>query len=216
MKIAPAGWLVIVLIVGVIGLMIYLDYRRTKAIKSVAETLGFTYCDLPAQYSSSVISHFDIGSKGRNRRLKNLIRGRFKNVKVAIGDYSYTTGYGKRRRTHSQTIAVIDADRTSFPKFVLVAENFLHKMGNALGFQDIDFHTHPEFSDRYWLAGPDENAIRDCFHSDVLNFFQDHNHTRFGVEGSGSKLIYYRKDQCFKPSEWRKLINSAYRVYQQF
>lgn len=208
--------LVLALIGAGFGLSIYLDRRRAEAVKAVAETLGFTYSQHHHQYLNHVISHFDVGTKGRNRRIKNLIQGRFEDVEVSIGDYYYTKGSGKNKRTYSQTIAVIDAQQSSFPKFVLAPENFLHKLGGVFGYQDIDFDTHPEFSDRYWLAGPNEEAIREHFTADVLNFFQDYGQKQLCVEGLDSRLMYYQAGQSVKPSDWHKLLNIAYRVYQQF
>ena len=46
----------------------------------------------------------------------------------------------------------------------------------ALGRQDIDFETDPEFSDRYRLRGRDEDAVRRIFRAEVREFFTRPSH----------------------------------------
>ena len=53
------------------------------------------------------------------------------------------------------------------PRFALTREGLLHRVGAALGFQDIDFDEDPEFSKRFVLKGDDEHAIREIFADDL-------------------------------------------------
>ncbi len=57
--------------------------------------------------------------------------------------------------------------------FSFDSESFFHKIRNIIGYKDIDFDTHPNFSKNYLLNGEDENAIRNVFNEGVLYFFEN-------------------------------------------
>ncbi|MGB3296683.1 MAG: hypothetical protein WBA76_00330 [Phormidesmis sp.] len=192
----------------------YLSYRRTEAVKAFAHGLGFAYREYPRQHINSAIWQSDLCSRGRDRTLKNLVQGEINATSFSVADYSYVTGHGKGKRTHCQTIALVECHQRYLPRFRLMPENLFHKIGGVFGRQDIDFDTHPDFSNQYLLQGYDEAEIRGCFNPSVLEFFQSHQ--RFCVESMGSVLLYYNHNYSLSPKEWRKIINSACRVYSQF
>lgn len=206
--------LFIALMIGVMALSQYLSYRRTEAVKAFAHGSGFAYREYPRQHVNSAIWQGDLCSRGRDRSLKNLVQGEINAVAVSVADYSYVTGQGKGKKTHCQTIALIEWNQSYLPQFRLMPENIFHKIGGVFGYQDIDFDTHPDFSHQYLLQGSNEAEIRRCFSPSVLEFFQSHQ--RFCVESMGSVLLYYRHDYSLEPKEWRKIINSACRAYNQF
>ena len=219
------GWLIILLAgVVVFAIFKYLDHRRTQAVRQVARQLGFTYREMPqsgfsyratsGQFIDSRLNQAILCSKGKERRLKNVIKGRLNNMQISIGDYSYTTGLGKRKSTHRQTIVILDCNQHHLPTFALIPENIFHKVGNLLGYPDINFNNYPKFSKRYRLTGPDRSAIQSCFTTDILTFFEAHGD--FCVEAVGGVFLYYKRGYSVRPQEWRKLINSACRVYSQF
>ena len=90
-------------------------------------------------------------------------------------------------------------------------EGFLDKIGGALGFQDINFDTHPEFSKLFVLKGPDETAIRSYFAPTVLEYFEGH--AGNSLEGSGQTMFFYRSSVCRKPEELKDMLSDAYEAY---
>lgn len=212
------GWIIILLIViaaaAAIIIGIVLDRKRTEAIKQLADTMGFDYREHPQAYLPNTIWQFDLFNKGRNRRLTHLIQGTQAEAVVSIGDYKYTTGTQKNRTTHRQTVVFIESDRLNLPSFLLIPENIFHKVGNVFGYKDIDFDSHPEFSNQYLLKGTDEESIRSLFHDGILNIYQRHPGT--STEGLDTLLIYYRRGQRLKPEQWQNLLNEAIEAYEQF
>ena len=90
-------------------------------------------------------------------------------------------------------------------------EGFLDKIGGALGFQDINFDTHPEFSKLFVLKGPDETAIRSYFAPTVLEYFEGH--AGNSLEGYGQTMFFYRSNLCRKPEELKDMLSEAYEAY---
>ncbi|MEM6353334.1 MAG: hypothetical protein AAF766_21500 [Cyanobacteria bacterium P01_D01_bin.14] len=211
-------WMIVVLFLGLVAIAalisLYLDRRRTAAIQAFADSWGFDYREPAKLHLPSAVWHFNLFSKGRNRRLRDLIQGRQGEATISVGDYSYTTGRGKNRRTHCQTVVIIESERLHLPGFLLAPENVLHKIGGLFGHDDIDFDSHPNFSKRYLLKGFDEDSIRTCFHDGVLNFYQRRH--QVSTEGHNSLLIYYKAHRLANPNDWNKLIGVAMEAYEQF
>ena len=216
----------LMLLVGaaVFAAFLYLERRRARAVRAIANQLGLTYCkktqpkfsyrDKLGRLVDSGINQSILCSKGRNRTLRNVIEGYWKGMPVCVGDYAYTTGSGKNKSTHRQTIVVLGYAESHVPEFSLESKNIFHNIRNLFGQSDINFSDYPDFSKRYQLTGPDELAIRDCFTSEVLTFFESHR--SFCVESLGAALLYYKRGYRVKPQEWQKLMNTAYRVYSRF
>lgn len=207
-------FLVLALFIGAIAISIVLDRKRTAAIKQLADTLGFDYCENPQAHLPMTIWQFNLLNKGRNRKLRHLITGTQTDAKVSIGEYRYTTGSGENKSTHGQTVVFIESDELHLPSFLLTPENLFHKVGNLFGYKDIDFDSHPDFSNRYLLKGSDEDSIRTLFHDGLLNFYQ--RQQGVSTEGIGRLLIYYHQGRCRQPKQWTSLLNAAIESYEQF
>ncbi|MEM1239525.1 MAG: hypothetical protein AAGI45_06785 [Cyanobacteria bacterium P01_H01_bin.26] len=206
--------LFIAIFVAAVAASFMLERRRTEAIKQLADTLGFDYCEHPQTHLPNTIWRFNLFNKGRGRRLKNLIQGSQDGVRVSIGEYKYTQGTQKNRHTHWQTVVFMESDRLNLPSFLLIPENLFHKIGTLFGCQDINFDAYPEFSSLYVLKGSDEEDIRQRFHDGVLHFYQ--NHPRMSTEGAGPMFIYYRSNRRMQLSSWQSLLNEAMEAYEQF
>lgn len=199
------------LIVACIGLGIWFERKRTAALEAVANELGLPY--FPKGDSALVhqLSSFELFSKGRSRKIKNMIHGETANVELGIFDYQYRTGSGKNSRTWKQTVVYIRSAELNLPQFALRPENMFDKIGGFMGFQDIDFDTHPAFSKMYVLRGPSEEQIRGLFQSHVLEHFETA--SGINVEGGGDQLVYFRASRRAKPAQVKGLMEEGFKVF---
>jgi hypothetical protein len=95
-------------------------------------------------------------------------RGKRNGMVFEVMDYTYTVKHGpKSFETREQTVVRC---RMGFqvPEFCLRYETLLDKAGHWLGWRDIDFESHPEFSRRYFLRAADEIKTRAFFKETVL------------------------------------------------
>lgn len=69
------------------------------------------------------------------------------------------------------------------------------KIGAAIGFQDIDFDNHPEFSRSFVLKGENEQAIRHFFDTKMLELFAKRK--KSCVESRPGVFIYLRGGRKF-------------------
>ena len=220
-------WLVIALLVAlgsaIFGVLGAVEQQRASAVKALAHAWGFDYCKCVAAptddgsaygHIPDTVRQFQLFNKGRNRYLKNLIKGQRGDVEIYLGDYCFMIGRGKHRRTHHQTIIFIRSPHLELPNFLLTPENIFHKIGGLFGYDDIDFDSRPTFSARYLLKGTDETAIRDCFHDGILSFYE--RQEQVCSEGLGGFFLYYKPRHRVAPNDWKTLMGKVLEVHEQF
>lgn len=166
----------------------YREKQRAAALKDLSAKIGFTY--------AGGSSEAPLLSSHKPDDITNVMRGSASGFEVLLYDYHYHVGTGGRRQHVRQTIAAFKLPAT-LPAFELRPENVLHKIGSAFGYQDIDFDSNPEFSDRYLLRG-DEVRVRRLFTPALMTFFERLD-TEWSVETSGSWLMAYRSRKRVQP-----------------
>lgn len=181
---------VIVMAVVVILLVRAREKRRAEAMQAAAYRVGLAWSPELAPGIQERLAGFRLVSQGYARKASNVLHGTLHSIDVTLFDYQYRTGSGKHSHFHNQTVLSFETDRLRLPAFTLRPEHLFHKLGQALGYQDIDFEANPEFSAAYLLQGPDEDAIRAAFDEVLLGYFV--RHPGLCVEGAGAQLICYR------------------------
>ncbi|MEM9215924.1 MAG: hypothetical protein AAGD25_16465 [Cyanobacteria bacterium P01_F01_bin.150] len=198
---------IIILFVAGILLKTYLAQRRTNAVEAIALQLNLDFVGHGHQQIPSVVQSFNLFSRGRSRRVRNVLKGQNNGMAVFVFDYFYTTGSGKRKRTRCYTVAMLQVNRLTVPAFSLVPKTLFHTIGGWFGYQDINFEGYPLFSKRYLLRGSDEISIRQLFNHHVFSFYESKHSTC--TEGLGNTLIYYRTGGNLHPQEWAGLLAQA-------
>lgn len=202
---------VILLIIGGITWSIMAEKKRREALEATAEEMGLSYFKDGDQQLLDRLSSFKLFNQGRSRKMKNLIQGDSGEVHIAIFDYQYTVGSGKNQSTYNQSVATIQSAELVCPDFLMRPEGFFDKIGGAMGFQDIDFDSHPNFSKLFVLQGSSEENVRAYFTPKLLEFFE----TKQGitVEANTGVMFFYRPNKRVKPDEIKDLLGQAYEVF---
>ena len=215
-------WLIITLIaVGVIALVgtiiavnKHLEKVRREALEKFAEELSLNFFADGHEQLMNKVNDFKLFNSGHSRKMANVILGETEIVNVAIFDYRYTTGSGKHQHTHHQTVVAMDSSDLNIPSFTMRPESLFDWFGSVLGLQDIDFDEHPKFSKMFVLKGENEEAIREFFDMELLDFFAERKGITF--EGSPGRFIYFKGGKATKPEEMRSYLEEGYSVYSAF
>ena len=85
------------------------------------------------------------------------------------------------------------------------------KVGSALGFQDIDFDSHPKFSKLFVLQSSHEEAIRNYFSPQLLEFFESRKGV--SVEAQPGSMFFYRSGKRIKPDQIKDNLAQAYEIF---
>ena len=198
-------------ILAAVGAAVYFSWRyekqRTAALSDVALRMGLRFVE---RDDAVLVPGFPLFERGHSRKAKNVMMGTRAGRQVTLFDYWYTTGGGKSSQTHSMSIALFEG-LPALPSFDMAPENFLTRIANAFGWQDIDFAANPEFSSAYLLRSPDEAAVRSAFGSDVLNFFAAAR--QWSVHAHGGRLAVTRAlERRCKPEEIASYLDECARV----
>ena len=199
---------------GSIYISISRQLKRQKELQVMADSLGFSFND---EQTEKVRELLESSSMLGNEMFFNVLGGTFNGTYFAIGDFNITVGSDSRKRKQYQTYVVIHSGKLTSPNFCLQPESALFRMAEGLlnrltGSFDIDFPTHPDFSDNYFLKSSDEDAVRNFFTPRVLEYFQA-NHG-LSVEVFNGTLVFFRLGELVKPDDIKALIDNAMEVHQ--
>ena len=219
--------LAIILILG--GLLFLrlrkLGEQRTKEFKRISEQLGMTFsARVKGRAKDQATPPLPLFREGRSRVVTNMLHGDSEllgfaeEFEVRIFAYEFTVGSGKSSSTWMQSVICFQSPQLNLPKFQLRPEHFSDKIGSKLGYQDIDFESHPtavEFSKKYLLRGKDEQTIRALFTDAVLTFFAAHP-DKVCVEGSDDQLIWYQPGKIIEPEDIPAFMKEGFEVFRVF
>jgi hypothetical protein len=199
---------------GSVYISISRQLKRQKELQIMADSLGFSYND---EQTEKVRELLESSSMLGNEMFFNVLGGTFNGTYFAIGDFNITVGSDSRKRKQYQTYVVIHSGKLTSPNFCLQPESALFRMAEGLlnrltGSVDIDFPTHPDFSDNYFLKGSNEDAVRSFFTPRVLEYFQAHH--GLSVEVFNGTLVFFRLGELVKPVDIQALIDNAMEVHQ--
>lgn len=170
----------------------YSAYLRRKALAELAASMGLSFSADGPDAALLAQTGLELFSLGRSRKAHNLIEERQTGAGPAISffDYRYTTGSGKNSRTHCFTLALFACAGKGLPCFELKPENILYKLGELVGFKDIDIPSSPVFSDKYRLTGADEAAVLSFFSPEAVARLEREHGWR--AEGGRNYLLLFR------------------------
>ena len=222
---SPVLWAIPLVIISLIlvGLLILraqkLSEQRLKKLKDFAEQMGMEFSAKGDSALLESLSAFDLFSQS-GVKITNVLHGDSEQLgygedfEVRILEHIYSSG----ESTISQTVICFRSPQLSLPDFSMRPEHFFHKIGSVLGYQDIDFESHPtavEFSKKYLLRGKDEQKIRALFTDTVLTFFSV-DRDKVWLEGSGDQLISYRWCQLIEPEDIPAFMKEGFEVFRLF
>lgn len=179
-----------VLALGVYG---YLqEQKRREALRLLAEKLGMRYRSgkdksLPQRYD--YLAQLDNGS---NRYAENIFTGTWDGRSVTFFDYHYETystdSKGKRTTHHHYYRVYLCALERSFPELRIYPENILSKIGQAMGYADIDFES-VEFSKAFTVRSADKKFAYDICHGQMMELLLRDRDATVEIEGDTLALI---------------------------
>ena len=137
-----------------------LKLRRRQQLMGVAARMGlaFSETDLISPYRTLDLP-FSLFQKGDGRGVENVMWGPVGELPVRLFDYWYydesSDSEGRRSRTyHRFTCALTEID-AGCPPLVIGRENALGRLGDHLGFRDVEFESE-EFNRRFEIHCKDE------------------------------------------------------------
>lgn len=190
----------------VVALAFWLERKRRSDLMALAASMGVRFSPEGPDLYSLEGTQIELFRLGRSRKAVNMIEVSSSGGQIRIFDYRYVTGSGKHSHTHNFTVALIACGR-SVPHFDLKPETFMYKIGELVGFRDIDLPAFPLFSEKYRLTGPDEAAVHLFFTPRRAAWFESRPGLR--VQGAPGHALLFKNDRRLPVEDWMLFIEEA-------
>lgn len=181
--------------------------KRQQELSQLANETGFVYYKEPDPALAAELSEIRlvIGFSEQRARYRNILSGSRSDCTAVISDR--TVGSGK---SSSTTTIIGFKFATPLADFMVCRENLLWKFADKLGYKDIDVDAAPDFSQRYFLHGKDDAAVRALFTPDVIHAFEQlPSNVRLNVNGSGKWLIISQPGRTLTSAEILPFLQQA-------
>ena len=208
------GWVIPAFIVGSIIWSILKGRKRAKEMRKAGASLNLRAATKPDKKA--------LEDRIKQSRLfsdesswpKTVLVGDVNGVRVMLADYNFSPPRSKSK-TKETTLLTIQSNSLSLPPFSLMPSGWLiDSLSSMVGYRDINFDSHPQFSKQYLLRAFDEDdqgnefsrfeeastsafkesknepMVRDLFTHELLDLLE----TNSGVslEGIGNQFILRR------------------------
>lgn len=171
-------------------------FQMTVAQGSGCVTGGMFGPDSACPELMTMFGGFQPFGQGYSRRTDNVLIGEKSGCTFYLFDYRYTTGGGKNSQSHSCGIAAVRAP-LALPGLDLRPEGFFDKIGQAIGFKDLQFES-AEFNQRYHVNANDERFARDLLDPAMIEFLMRVQTRHWEL---GGPFVLLMQQGFFSPSE---------------
>jgi hypothetical protein len=163
---------ILAVVIAALILNARMERKRREELEQLARSLGLDFYpdeddDFPEQRAHRWFK------QGHSRSAKNRIEGMLdvggQRMNVKLGDFKWVTGAGKHRQVHRHGYLLIIPAWRSLPALEIRPENFFDKVGDALGFDDIDFES-AEFSRKFMVKSNDKKFAYAVIHPRMMEF----------------------------------------------
>lgn len=161
-----------------------------EQLAAFAEKNGLRF-ETHKKVSTSDFSRLEILKGAKIHHSKNHLSGDLDGVSFYYTELEYDADLSTAS-TDGVIPMIVLSPKKHVPVFTLRREQALDKVAQMAGFEDIDFHEHSEFSEKFLLRGEKEDEIRSFFTPDRIELVKQH--PDFQMESNGKKLIIFRRD----------------------
>jgi hypothetical protein len=183
---------ILLIAIAVIGIYIWIQKckeRRKKELSGWAFSHNLNFSDTNDGEMEERYPHFKCLQQGNRRYGYNIMEGSIDNRKVCAFDYHYETSDGKNTHHYYFSAVILETNLPLKPLFIR-NENFLDKVADFFGFDDINFES-VEFSKQFYVKSPDKKWAYDVLNQETMEFLLGS--SRFYLDFHGKHVIAYRK-----------------------
>jgi hypothetical protein len=166
--------ILVVLVITVIGGIYSMKqaHKRLEGLFELAQRLGLNFSAVEDYELAARYNFLKELAQGENRYARNVLSGTYQQNQVLAFDYhyeTYTEGKGGRQ-THDHWFSFfILTLPAAFPDLTIRRENFLIKVAQAFGYQDIEFES-AEFSKAFCVRSPDKKFAYDVCNAKMMEY----------------------------------------------
>ena len=112
-------------------------------------------------------------AQGDDRYAANVLSGNYQQNEILAFDYHYATYHTDKNGTHKDdhwfSFFILTLPAAAFPDLTIRRENFLTKIAEVFGYQDIEFES-AEFSKTFNVRSPDKKFAYDVCNGKMMEY----------------------------------------------
>lgn len=174
-----------ILAIALVGVGIWWEHQRALAraagFRAFAARYGWSYRMARDRTLAKRFAFLDNLRLGGNRFGYDHGTGTWRERPAEFFNFHYQTGSGKHVQHHHLSVVLIRLPR-AFPELRIHPEGIFHKLGQAVGFGDIDFES-VEFSRRFEVRSPDKKFAYDFCHTRMMEHLLARPNAALELEG---------------------------------
>ena len=157
------GWVIPVLIVGSIIWSVIKGRKRAREMREAGASLNLREASKSDKKAlEDRIDQSRLFSDGSSWP-KTVLVGDINGVRVTLADYNFSPP-GTKKKTKETTLLTIQTNSLNLPPFTLMPSGWLiDSLSSMVGYRDINFDSHPQFSKQYLLRAFDEDDLGNEF-----------------------------------------------------
>ena len=180
--------------------------KRQTNIENLARDYVLSYFD-KKEKEVSFLNHFLFFRTKKINHISNQLAA--ENKDLTMFDIEFSEGEFIAKEVVRTTMLFIKLNKT-IPEFTLDREGFLEKVYAFAGFKDIPIQNHEDFSNRFYLLGEDEEAIKYFFNDDITHFFESNPY--YHIESNSEGLLVFGKERLASIKEIKALYDFGKRL----
>jgi hypothetical protein len=194
---------VVVLIVVVVSTIYSLIQarKRLEGLVELAQRLGLDFSAAEDYGLADRYGFLKQLAQGENRYARNVLSGTFQQNRVLAFDYHYEThstdSKGGRQTHHHWFSFFILTLPAAFPELTVRRENFLIRIAEVFGYQDINFES-AEFSKTFCVRSPDKKFAYDVCNAQMMEYLLANRDLSIEIENNALALAF---DSCLSVEE---------------
>jgi hypothetical protein len=166
--------IVAVLAIAVIGAIygVIRARKRLEGLFELAQRLGLNFSAAEDYGLADRYGFLKQLAQGENRYARNVLSGTYQQNRVLAFDFhyeTYTQGKSGRQTHHHWFSFFILTLPAVFPDLTIRRENFLTKVAEVFGYQDIKFES-AEFSKTFCVRSPDKKFAYDVCNAKMMEY----------------------------------------------
>jgi hypothetical protein len=191
--------IIILFVIFAIGAGIYgamAAQKRCEDLAALATRLGLNFSAGENYGLGDRFEFLNQLAQGENRYAINVLSGTYQQNQVLAFDYHYEThstdSKGRRQTHHHWFSFFILTLPASLPELTIRRENFLIKIAEVFGYQDIDFES-AEFSKAFCVRSPDKKFAYDVCNAKMMEYLLANRDLSIEIENQALALAF---DRC--------------------
>ena len=189
----------LVIVVGLVVIVISAIYsmiqarKRREGLFELAQRLGLNFSAAEDYEIADRYNFLKQLAQGENRYARNVLSGTWQQNQVLAFDYHYEThstdSKGNRTTEHHWFSFFILTLPALFPDLTIRRENFLTKVAEVFGYQDIKFES-AEFSKTFCVRSPDKKFAYDVCNAKMMEYLLANRNLSIEIENQALALAF--------------------------